>query len=37
MGTDFFNITNQVYVVAYVIAGVMADYVFNPALVEGGS
>lgn len=24
------------FVVAYVIAGVLADYVFNPALVEGG-
>ncbi len=24
------------YVIAYVLAGVLADYVFNPALVEGG-
>lgn len=24
------------YVVAYVLAGVLADYVFNPALIEGG-
>lgn len=24
------------YVIAYVVAGVLADYVFNPALVEGG-
>ena len=25
------------YVVAYVFAGVLADYVFNPALAEGGA
>jgi len=25
------------YIVAYVVAGVLADYVFNPALVEGGA
>ncbi|MBW9147187.1 MFS transporter [Clostridium sp. CM028] len=24
------------YVIAYILAGVLADYVFNPALVEGG-
>lgn len=33
----FISLISQLgFVIAYVLAGVLADYVFNPALVEGG-